>query len=90
MPEINQEEIKEIKNVFKVPRLNKGTTIRRLYLILKNIETVSCLFRFIEPSSYGILSPPVADLLNIRGKDDVKMKSKLVFLILIFHIKMLD
>lgn len=34
-------------------------TIGALYAILKNIEVVSVVLRFVNPSNYGIISPPV-------------------------------
>jgi len=67
MPTIKQEEINNLKGLFKIPRPGVEMSARCLFTVLKNIEIVSCVLRFTDPISYGILSPPVENLLNVRG-----------------------
>lgn len=69
MPAIKEKELDNIKGLFKnLAPFNKDV-ISKLYKILKNIEIVSVVLRCICPEIYGILSPPVEDVLNIPGKD---------------------
>jgi len=67
MPEISEEELKVFKGAFinLEPKDKKITNM--LFDLFKNIEIVSCILRFIDPQNYGILSPPVENLLNIKG-----------------------
>jgi hypothetical protein len=51
--------LKETKGIFVELPLKEEHTIRILYDILKNIEVVSVVLRFIDPTNYGIISPPV-------------------------------
>lgn len=46
---------------------SKKTPVIRLNEIIKNIEIVSCILRFVDPVHYGILSPPVETLLGVKG-----------------------
>lgn len=69
MPPIKERELEDFKGIFKnLAPFNKDV-ISKLYDLLKNIELVSVLLRCICPENYGILSPPVEDILNIPGKD---------------------
>ena len=43
----------------------KGAIVKRLLTIFRNIEPVSVVLRFVDPQSFGILSPPVEKLLEI-------------------------
>lgn len=71
MPEIDEADISDLKNAFSnVQPFNEGL-ITKLFNLLKNIEIVSCLFRFISPEDYAIFSTPVEDLLNIKGRTPV-------------------
>jgi len=47
---------------------NKKTAVFRLNNVVKNIEIVSCILRFVDPVHYGILSPPVETLLGVKGE----------------------
>ena len=67
MPEISPAEIDGVKDLFNIPRPGPEVMTRRLFAVLKNIEIVSCVLRFTDPLSYGIISPPVENLLNVRG-----------------------
>jgi hypothetical protein len=67
MPTIKQSEINDLKGLFKIPRPGADVLAKCLFMVLKNIEIVSCVLRFTDPVSYGILSPPVENLLNVRG-----------------------
>ena len=69
MPVIKEKELEGFKGIFKnLAPFNKDIIIK-LYDLLKNIETVSVVLRCICPENYGILSPPVEDILNIPGKN---------------------
>jgi hypothetical protein len=70
MPEIKQSEIDDLKRLFLIPRPPFEEMTKSLLAILKYIEITSCVLRFTDPVSYGILSPPVENLLNVRGNDD--------------------
>jgi hypothetical protein len=67
MPEIKQSEIDDLKRLFRIPRPPVEEITKSLLAILKYIEITSCFLRFTDPVSYGILSPPVENLLNVRG-----------------------
>jgi hypothetical protein len=67
IPRIEQSEVENLKEYFKLPRPATEVLAKRLFSVLKNIEIVSCVLRFTDPVSYGILSPPVENLLNARG-----------------------
>lgn len=52
---------------------NERQAIRELLEEIKHIELVSIILRFIRPDQYGILSPPVERVLNVRwGSDAVE------------------
>lgn len=67
MPAIEKSEIDELKKLFRIPRPRAEALAESLFKVLKNIEIVSCVLRFTDPASYGIISPPVENLLNVRG-----------------------
>jgi hypothetical protein len=67
MPTIGQTEINGLKAHFKIPRPNAEIMIKSLFEVLKNIEIVSCILRFTDPVSFGIMNPSVENLLNVRG-----------------------
>ncbi len=51
----------------------KKLAVQRLHDALKHIEVVSVVLRFLCPEDFGILSPPVASLLNLvplQNKDE--------------------
>jgi len=53
--------------------LDETTSIGRLHAALKYIENVSVVLRFVHPAQYGILSPPVEKLLEVRrGSTEVE------------------
>lgn len=51
--------LKKTKGIFAELPLKEVDAIGILYDILKNIEVVSVVLRFIDPTNYGIISPPV-------------------------------
>ncbi len=58
-----------------LPRLplDEEQAIARLHAALKYIENVSVVLRFIHPAHYGIISPPVEKLLEVRrGRNEVE------------------
>ncbi len=53
--------------------LDETSSIGRLHAGLKFIENVSVVLRFVHPDQYGILSPPVEKLLEVRrGNTEVE------------------
>jgi len=71
IPDINEEDFMPFKGVFtKLKALDKEV-ISMLFDLIKNIEIVSCILRFIDPKNYGILSPPVENILNVKGKNQI-------------------
>lgn len=71
MPEISEADISDLKNAFYKIQAFDEALITRLFNLLKNIEIVSCLLRFISPEDYAIFSTPVEDLLNIKGRTPI-------------------
>ncbi len=67
LPELNQSSLSNLRELLRLPRPPAIALVEGLFKELKNVEIVSCLLRFIDPVSFGILSPPVENLLNIRG-----------------------
>ncbi|GAJ03581.1 unnamed protein product, partial [marine sediment metagenome] len=72
MPPIKQEDLEYLKGVFVDLGPQDKRIISKLYDLLKNIEIVSCILRFIDPQNYGILSPPVENILNVKGKHQIE------------------
>jgi len=69
IPEISEADLKPLAWAFKGLK-RKGTDtsiIENLFAVIKNIEVVSCILRFVEPANYAIMSPPVENLLGTRG-----------------------
>jgi len=53
--------------------LDEAQAITRLHAALKFIENVSVVLRFVHPAHYGIISPPVEKLLEVRrGNTEVE------------------
>ena len=53
---------------------SRKVAVQRLHDALKHIEVVSVVLRFLCPEEFGILSPPVASLLNLvplQNKDEI-------------------
>jgi len=48
-----------------VPLSDLEEAVRNLFDQIRNIEVTSVAFRFVMPDEFGILSPPVASLLNV-------------------------
>ncbi len=71
MPEIEEGDLVTLTGIFMNLTPKSKEVIWKLFDLLKNIEIVSCILRFIDPKNYGILSPPVENILNIRGKHQV-------------------
>jgi len=68
IPDLDEKDIDKLKTYFNFPRPDTETMVKGVCRISKNIEVCSCLLRFVDPIKYGILSPPVENLLNIIGK----------------------
>jgi hypothetical protein len=58
-----EEPIQLPPEVFSLPGKRKAIAI--LYEALKHIEVVSVVLRFLRPEAFGIISPPVASLINL-------------------------
>ena len=71
MPEVSGEELKKLKGIFFDLKAKDIEVIEKLFEIFKNIEIVSVFLRLINPYSYGILSAPVENILNVRGPSQV-------------------
>lgn len=61
--------LKATKGLFKDLPNNEINAANVLYDILKNIEVVSIVLRFIDPVNFGIISPPVRCALGLKAKD---------------------
>ena len=72
MPEINEVDFFPLKGIFSKLKPQDNKVIGMLFDLLKNIEIVSCVIRFIDPQNYGIMSPPVENLLNVRGRHQIE------------------
>lgn len=72
MPEINEEDLAICDIDFKNLGPKDEKSIDDLYNILKNIEIVSIILRCVAPEYYGIISPPVENLLNVQGSTHTK------------------
>jgi len=68
MPKLEEKDLSNLKGAFVRLKRRDEVVIVKLFDILKNIEIVSCVLRFIKPKYYGIFSSPVENILNIRGK----------------------
>ena len=57
---------------FRFLRLPRGeaSLIRSLLKVFRSIELVSIILRFIRPEHYGIISPPVERMLDVRRGSD--------------------
>lgn len=72
MPEIREDDLIPLQGVFVHVGPKDVAVIGRLFDLLKNIEIVSCVLRFTDPKNYGILSPPVENILSIKGKNPIE------------------
>jgi len=72
MPEISEKDLELLKGMIVKLTPRDKKVVRRLFDLLKNIEILSCVLRFVDPQNYGILSPPVEYLINVRGRHDVQ------------------
>ncbi len=52
-------------NFWRLPE-NEQTLIKSLLEVFKSIELVSIILRFVRPEKYGIISPPVERILDVR------------------------
>jgi len=67
MPEITKKDLIKLEGKFSKLKPFDRRIIEDLFNLIKNIEIVSCILRFIDPENYAIISSPVENLLNIRG-----------------------
>lgn len=72
MPEISKEDLSPLKDSFTKLKPQDKEVIGKLFDLLKNMEIVSCVLRSIDPQNYGIMSPPVENILNIKGKHQIE------------------
>jgi len=72
MPEIKEEDLVPLKGDFVKLKPKDESVIGKLFDLLKNIEIVSCVLRFIDPQNYGIFSPPVENILKVLGKHQIE------------------
>jgi len=71
MPEIEDRDLLSLKGIFVRLQPKDEHVIKELIHIIKYVEVVSCILRFVAPEYYGIFSAPVENLLNIKGKNSV-------------------
>jgi len=71
IPEIEDKDFFSLKGVFIGLQPKDKDVIEKLFGIIKNIEIVSCILRFVAPKHYGIFSAPVENLLHIKGKTPI-------------------
>lgn len=71
LPLLSETDISRLGKIFVKLEPLKKEVIEILYDIFKNIEIVSCILRFVDPVDYGIISPPVENLLNCQGSDAI-------------------
>ena len=65
--------LKKRKFNFWILPKHEDEVVRSLYEAFKSIELVSIVLRFIKPENYGIISPPVERVLDVRrGSDAVE------------------
>jgi hypothetical protein len=63
----------ELSRLIQRLPLDEARTIGRLHAAFKYIENVSVVLRFVNPAQYGILSPPLEKLLEVRrGRTEVE------------------
>lgn len=67
IPDLNEAQYDLIGDSLAKLDPNKKAPVIKLYDMIKNIEIVSCILRFVDPVHYGILSPPVETLLGVKG-----------------------
>ena len=58
-------------NFWGLPK-SESEVIKSLYEVFRSIELVSIILRFIRPENYGIISPPVERVLDVRRGSDAK------------------
>jgi hypothetical protein len=58
-------------NFWALPK-RESEVIASLYEVFRSIELVSIILRFIKPEQYGIISPPVERILEVRRGSDAK------------------
>src|SRR5438309_2250012 len=56
-------------NFWQLPK-NEARTLRDLLDAFKSIELASIILRFVRPEHYGIISPPVEHVLDVRRGND--------------------
>ena len=72
IPEIENKQLSKINEALENKKPDKKQLIRAFFDVFKHIEVVSCFLRFIDPKNFAIMSPPVENLINTRGKDYVE------------------
>lgn len=72
MPGIKEEDFSPLEGIFSKLEPHNKEIVGKLFDLVKNIEIVSCILRFIDPQNYGIMSPPVENILNVKGKHPIE------------------
>ena len=72
IPEIKESQLSTINEALKNKKAGIKQLISAFFDVFKHIEVVSCFLRFIDPKNFAIMSPPVENLINTRGKDYVE------------------
>jgi len=72
IPEIKEIQLSKLNEALKNKKVRIKQLIKAFFDVFKNIEVVSCFLRFIDPKNFGIMSPPVENLIITRGKNHVE------------------
>lgn len=62
--------LREVTFDFRNLPENEATVVRNLLQVFKSIEIASIILRFVWPEHYGIISPPVERVLDVRRGGD--------------------
>jgi hypothetical protein len=85
-PRLKQQAFQLIDSALKLRINNPEECLKILLDKIKNIAIVSAILRFVDPHNFGILSPPVEKVLEVkRGVDDIKRYMN--YLLNLHHIK---
>jgi len=71
IPALEDQDYREIQKAIHILKPRDKEGISRIYNLIKNIEIVSCLMRVTDPDNYAVMTPPVENLLNSQGRNQV-------------------
>jgi hypothetical protein len=72
-PSLTEQDFRDINSALSIRADNVENCIKLLLNRIKFITIVSAILRFVDPYNFGILSPPVEKVLEVkRGADDIE------------------